>query len=242
MSENNVNIWEKYLQYFSEVCAGTRPLPQGLSSQAEDEMAKVVELQTQVLAMGIPEFVRQCAEADGETIPQEALDSFDLQAVLQTLEQPPQPQPEPVKTEIRNIYEVFLDSVCLEESLLAYLIDLLRREDHEGFKKLSQVAARTHLDMEDFRIWLGHKELLGDEEEQLCVRVMDTALERLMAEGRAEVAAALLSGDEKTFTAFRAEAPELIHLPVATYDWLCKNYLDRYYPVRFMIRANGVKL
>lgn len=203
-------------------------------------MAKVVELQTQVLEMGIPAFVRACAAMDGETIPQAELDSFDLQATLQALETGA--EKEPVKTEIRNIYEVFLDSICLEESLLAYLIDLLRREDHEGFKKLSQVAARTHLDMADFRVWLGHKELLGDEEEQLCVRVMDHCLERLMAEGQGEVAAALLSGDEKTFVAFRAEAPELKHLPVATYQWFCKNYLDRYYPVRFMIRANGVTL
>lgn len=203
-------------------------------------MAKVVELQTQVLEMGIPAFVRACAAMDGETIPQAELDSFDLQATLQALETGA--EQEPVKTEIRNIYEVFLDSICLEESLLAYLIDLLRREDHEGFKKLSQVAARTHLDMADFRVWLGHKELLGDEEEQLCVRVMDHCLERLMAEGQGEVAAALLSGDEKTFVAFRAEAPELQHLPVATYQWFCKNYLDRYYPVRFMIRANGVTL
>lgn len=239
MSENKLTIWERYLQYFSEICAGTRPLPPGLSSQAEDEMAKVVELQTQVLSMGIPAFVAACAAQDGETIPPEDLDAFDLQAVLRSLEEK---QPEPVKTEVRNIYEVFLDSVCLEESLLAYLIDLLRREDREGFKKLSQVAARTHLDMTDFRVWLGNKELLGDEEEQLCVRIMDSCLERLMAEGRAEVAAALLSGDEKTFLAFRIEAPELQHLPVATYDWFCKNYLDRYYPVRFMIRANGVTL
>ena len=218
-----MTLWERYLRYFSEVCAGTRPLPPGLTSQAEDEMAKVVELQTQVLAMGIPAFAAACAAQDGETIPQAELDGFDLQAVLQSLEEKPA---EPVKTEIRNIYEVFLDSVCLEESLLAYLIDLLRRDDRAGFKKLSQVAARTHLDMDDFRVWLGNKELLGDEEEQLCVRVMDQCLTRLMDEGRAEVAAALLSGDEKTFLAFRAEAPELLHLPAATYQWFCKNYLD----------------
>ena len=240
MSENKISVWERYLQYFSELCAGTRAMPEGLSSQAEDPMAKVVELQTQVLEMGIPAFVRACAAMDGETIPQAELDSFDLQATLQALETGA--EKEPAKTEIRNIYEVFLDSICLEESLLAYLIDLLRREDHEGFKKLSQVAARTHLDMADFRVWLGHKELLGDEEEQLCVRVMDHCLERLMAEGQGEVAAALLSGDEKTFAAFRIEAPELRHLPAATYQWFCKNYLDRYYPVRFMIRANGVTL
>ena len=107
---------------------------------------------------------------------------------------------------------------------------------------VNKIVCSYDLDMADFRVWLGHKELLGDEEEQLCVRVMDHCLERLMAEGQGEVAAALLSGDEKTFVAFRAEAPELKHLPVATYQWFCKNYLDRYYPVRFMIRANGVTL
>ena len=96
MSEKNNIVWEKYLQYFSEICAGARPMPAGLSAQSEDEMAKVVELQTQVLDMGIPEFVRRCAEAAGETIPQEALDAFDLQAVLAELEAEA-PQEAPVK-------------------------------------------------------------------------------------------------------------------------------------------------
>ena len=84
-----MTLWERYLRYFSEVCAGTRPLPPGLTSQAEDEMAKVVELQTQVLAMGIPAFAAACAAQDGETIPQAELDGFDLQAVLQSLEEKP---------------------------------------------------------------------------------------------------------------------------------------------------------
>ena len=56
----------------------------------------------------------------------------------------------------------------------------------------------------------------------------------------AELAAALLSGDETTFRLFRTEAPELVHLPAATWDWYCRNYLDRYYPVRFILRCNGV--
>ena len=239
MSENNV-IWDRYLQYFSELCAGTRPLPPGMTVQVQDDMARVMELQTQVLDLGIPEFVRRCAEADGEDLPQVLYDSFDLQAILQDLD--PEPPSAPVKTEVRSIYEVFLDSVCLEESLLAYLIDLLKRDDREGFQKLSRAAARTHLDMDDFRLWLANKELLGDEEELLCVKVMDLCLDRLMAERRGEVAAALISGDEATFQAFRAEAPELQHLPKATYEWFCTNYLDRYYPVRFMLRANGVNL
>ena len=145
-------------------------------------------------------------------------------------------------SEIRSIYEVFLDSVCLDDDLLLYLIDILKKNDHEGFRKLSQAAARTHLDMADFRLWLANKELLGDAEEQACVQIMDGCLDRLLQEGKRELAAALLSGDETTFHIFRTEAPELLHLPIATHQWFAKNYLDRYYPVRFLMRANGVTL
>ena len=31
-----------------------------------------------------------------------------------------------------------------------------------------------------------------------------------------------------------------MHLPDATYEWYAQNYLDRYYPVRFILRMNGV--
>ena len=67
----------------------------------------------------------------------------------------PQEAAEPVKTEIRDIYEVFLDSVCLDDALLQYLIDVLKRRDAEGFRTLSHAAARTILDMDDFLAWLG---------------------------------------------------------------------------------------
>ena len=55
-----------------------------------------------------------------------------------------------------------------------------------------------------------------------------------------ELLAALLSGDQHTFETFRCEAPELVHLPQATYEWYCRNYLDRDYPFRMLLRCNGV--
>ena len=55
------------------------------------------------------------------------------------------------------------------------------------------------------------------------------------------VAAALLSGDETTFKLFRTQAPELVHLPDATYEWYCRHYLDRYYPVRFILHHQGIE-
>ena len=54
--------------------------------------------------------------------------------------------------------------------------------------------------------------------------------------------AALLSGDRKTFELFRCEAPELVHLPQATFEWYAENYLDHYYPIRYLIRFNGIRL
>ena len=78
-------------------------------------------------------------------------------------------------------------------------------------------------------------------DERACAAIMDAALTRLMQEGQKELAAALLSGDETTFKLFRTEAPEFVHLPDATYEWYVQNYLDRYYPVRFIMKMNGVK-
>ena len=69
---------------------------------------------------------------------------------------------------------------------------------------------------------------------------MDSCLERLMNEGRLELAAALLSGDQTTFDRFRCDAPELVHLPQATYEWFSRHYLDRDYPIRVLMKWNGV--
>ena len=118
----------------------------------------------------------------------------------------------------------------------------LQRSNQLDDSHLSCVAAaRTELKLDDFLAWLGNMELLAGEEEQACAAIMDKALHRLEQEGEMELAAALLSGDETTFRLFRTQAPELVHLPDATYEWYCKNYLDRYYPVRFILHHQGIE-
>ncbi len=256
-----MNLFSYYLQFLTEICEGTRPLPDGMTLTAQDEMQKAMELQQQIQAIGIPAFVRACAAQSGIEIPEEEYQSFDEGALLQALQKMPgeadaetaaTPEEtaqssdasaeleEPVHTEVRDIYEVFLDSVCLEDNLLQYLIDIVKRGAKDEFQTLSHAAARTLLDMDDFLAWLGNKELLAPVEEAACARIMDGCFDRLLRENRRELLAALLSGDEATFCAFRAEAPELQHLPDATYEWYCKNYLDRYYPVRFFMKCGGV--
>ena len=130
--------------------------------------------------------------------------------------------------------------MCIRDRL-TYLIDILKRHAEPEFTKLSHAAARTELKLDDFLAWLGNMELLAGEGEQACAAIMDKALHRLEQEGEMELAAALLSGDETTFKLFRTQAPELVHLPDATYEWYCKNYLDRYYPVRFILHHQGIE-
>ena len=243
-----MTLLERYLNYLSQICEGSRTPPEGISLTRTGDMEKAIELQQQIAGLGIPEFVRRCAAQDGEEIPAQELESFDASQMLSALTQmdageapaEEEAQPEPVKTEIRDIYEVFLDSVCLEDNLLSYLIDILKRGAKDEFQTLSHAAARTLLDMDEFLLWLGNKEAFAGPDERACTAIMDGCLNRLMQEGQRELAAALLSGDETTFKLFRTEAPELVHLPDATYDWYCKYYLDGYYPIRFILRQNGV--
>ena len=129
----------------------------------------------------------------------------------------------------------------MDDGLVQYLIDVLKRMDRAEFFKLSQITTKLDLDPEEFLYWLAHRQDYAGEDEQICAAVMDTALLRLAQEGRLDVVAALLSGDRKTFEALRCEAPELVHLPAATYDWYARHYLDRDYPIRLIMRLNGVK-
>ena len=135
---------------------------------------------------------------------------------------------------------MLLDCVALDDDLVQYLTQVLRDRDWAGFYKLSQITTKMDLNPEEFLFWLGNKELWADDEERACAAVMDACMERLRQEGRLELMAALLSGDRHTFESFRCEAPELVHLPQATYDWYCRNYLDRDYPFRMLLKCNGV--
>lgn len=153
-------------------------------------------------------------------------------------EPPQEPQPDPDAG--KHAFQVLLDCVALDDGLVQYLTQVLRDRDWAGFYKLSQITTKMDLNPEEFLFWLGNKELWADDEERACAAVMDACMERLRQEGRLELMAALLSGDRHTFESFRCEAPELVHLPQATYDWYCSNYLDRDYPFRMLLKCNGV--
>lgn len=242
-----MTLFDYYLQYMSELCEGRRSVPAGMTLTSADPVQRALELQQQAGDMAA--FVRLCAAQDGTVIPQAVFDSFDP-ARLFVPDDPPADKPAGDETPPaddapdpdagKHAFEVLCDCVALDNGLVTYLIDVLKRDDRAGFYKLSQVTTHLDLDPQEFLYWLGHREDYAAEEERVCAVVMDQCLQRLLGNGQTELAAALLSGDEATFVRFRCDAPELMHLPQATFEWYCRNYLDRDYPLRAMMKWNGV--
>ena len=249
-----MTLFEYYINYMTRVCEGSLPAPAGVTLTEADEMRRAMELQQQISAMGIPAFVRACAAVAGDEIPQEAYDNFSMDDMLSAAkalaEQPAQQAAEQSEEEKdaapdpdagKHAFEVFLDCIALDDGLVEYLMDVLKRKDWQEFYKLSQITTKLDLDPNEFLYWLGNKEQYAPQDEQVCAALMDACFERLAKEKRLDVAAALLSGDQNTFELFRCEAPELQHLPEATFQWYCQNYLDRDYPLRTILRLNGVE-
>ena len=246
-----MTLFDYYLQYMTELWEGKRPAPEGVTlPEGGDESARIQALGQQLQAMGMASFVRACAAQDGTELPEELFkESGDLggfQAFLQNVDAAPdepalQPDDQPDRDADKHAFEVLLDCIAMDDGLVQYLIDVLKRMDRKEFFKLSQITTKLDLDPEEFLYWLGHREDYAGEEEQGCAALMDAALLRLAEEGRLDVVAALLSGDRKTFEALRCEAPELVHVPAATFEWYEKNYLDRDYPIRIIMRLNGVQ-
>lgn len=247
-----MTLIEFYLKDIQDIADGSRVPPEGIVLTQDDPLQRAAELQTQIQAMGVPEFVRRCAAQDGEVLPEEVYAAYKPEELLNALqalsEEPPEEAPEPAPPQIdepdgpRSAYEVLLDCCLLDEALLHYLIDVLKRGAEAEFQKLALVTTRKAFTQSDFLYWFATRQDRASQEEQICVTLMDACFDRLAAEGQKELLAALLCGDQTTFELFRCDAPELMHLPDATFAWYEKNYLQGYYPVRYLLKFNGVKL
>ena len=237
-----------YFKYLEAVGEGKLAAPEGFLLTEEEPLRRAAQLQERIAQSGIACFVRACAEQEGTTLPEGLFDNFDPSELFAAMEQAPAAEEDPnAPPQIdepdgpRSAYEVLLDCCCLDEKLLQYLIDVLKRGAEEEFQKLALVTARKAFTQADFLYWFGTKEQRGDREELICVTLMDACLDRLAKDGQLELIAALLSGDQTTFELFRCEAPELIHLQAATYEWYDRNYLQGLYPLRYMLKFNGVQ-
>ncbi len=240
-----MTLIEHYFTYLQELADGTREAPEGIVLHETEPMRRAAELQGQIQALGVPEFVRRCAAQDGLVLPEEIYASYqeeDLRAALSAMVEEDASEPPKIDEPDgpRSAYEVLLDCCCLDEKLLYYLIDVLKRGAEEEFQKLALVTARKAFTQADFLYWFATKPARGTQEELICVTLIDTCLDRLAAEGQKELIAALICGDQTTFELFRCEAPELMHLPDATFDWFDRLYLRGYYPIRYLLKYNGV--
>lgn len=248
-----MTMTERYLRYIQELGEGAREAPEGIKLTQTEPLARAAELQQQIQDMGIVPFLSLCAAQDGETLSEEEKNSFreeDLFAALRgalTEEASQEEAQEGAPPQIdepdgpRSAYEVLIDCCCLDEKLMYYLIDVLRRGAEEEFQKLALVTARKAFTPADFLYWYASKPTREGRDALVCTTVMDACFDRLATEGQVELIAALLSGDQTTFELFRCEAPELKHLPDATYEWYETNYLQGLYPLRYMLKFNGVK-
>lgn len=250
-----MTLIEHYFTYLQQLADASREAPEGIQLTETEPLRRATELQQQIAALGVPEFVRRCAAQDGLTLPDELYASYreeDLRDALAAMAQQAEAAPasdapdpaEPPKIDEpdgpRSAYEVLLDCCCLDENLLFYLIDVLKRGAEEEFQKLALVTARKAFTQADFLYWFATKPSRAAQEELICVTLMDACFDRLAAEGQKELIAALISGDRTTFELFRCEAPELMHLPDATFEWYDRLYLRGYYPIRYLLKYNGV--
>ena len=95
----------------------------------------------------------------------------------------------------------------LDEQLVAYLIDILKRGDKAAFYKLSQVTTQLDLDPREFLYWLAHREDYGTDDERACAAIMDACFARLYEEKQGELLGALLSGDRKRSSSSARKRP-----------------------------------
>ncbi|MFQ6977799.1 MAG: hypothetical protein ACLRSD_13125 [Oscillibacter sp.] len=75
----------------------------------------------------------------------------------------------------------------LDEQLVAYLIDILKRGDKAAFYKLSQVTTQLDLDPREFLYWLAHREDYGTDDERACAAIMNACFARLYEEKQGEL-------------------------------------------------------
>ena len=182
-----MELCERYLHYMSALCEGTMPAPTALALSGETPVERAAQLQKALRTISVPDFVRLCAESAGDELDEALFDGFSEEgfsrALLEKLSAADEPEPEaeppaPDPDAGKHAFEVFCDCVELDEQLVAYLIDILKRGDRAAFYKLSQVTTHLDLDPRVFLYWLAHREDYGTDDERACAAIMDACFAR----------------------------------------------------------------
>lgn len=139
-----MTLFDYYLRYMTEVWEGTRPAPEGITlPEGGDENARIQALGQQLQDMGMAAFVRACAAQDGTVLPEELFaESGDLGGFELFLQNADKAQEAPAAEKKsatpdpdanKHAFEVFLDCIAMDDGLVQYLIDVLKRMDRKEF-------------------------------------------------------------------------------------------------------------
>ena len=173
-----MELCDLYLKYMNALCEGTLAAPEGIALSGETPEERAMSLQAALKNVSVPDFVRRCARAAGDALPDGLLDGFNEEDFARALfarmalggapqaEEPPAPageadEPAPDPDAGKHAFEVFCDCLMLDENLIAYLIDVLKANDRAGFYKLSQVTTHLDLDPDEFLYWLARPPARG---------------------------------------------------------------------------------
>ena len=71
-----MELCDYYLKYMNALCEGTLAAPSGVSLSGETPEARAMSLQAALKNVSVPDFVRRCARAAGDALPDGLLDGF----------------------------------------------------------------------------------------------------------------------------------------------------------------------
>ena len=100
-----MELCDYYLKYMNALCEGTLAAPEGIALSGETPEERAMSLQAALKNVSVPDFVRRCARAAGDALPDGLLDGFHEEDFARALfarmalggapqpEEPPAPLP-----------------------------------------------------------------------------------------------------------------------------------------------------
>lgn len=71
-----MELCDLYLKYMNALCEGTLAAPEGIALSGETPEERAMSLQAALKNVSVPDFVRRCADAAGDSLPDGLLDGF----------------------------------------------------------------------------------------------------------------------------------------------------------------------
>ena len=80
-----MELCDLYLKYMNALCEGTLAAPEGIALSGETPEERAMSLQAALKNVSVPDFVRRCARAAGDALPDGLLDGFNEEVFARAL-------------------------------------------------------------------------------------------------------------------------------------------------------------